>query len=452
MVNLRGVTHFSLSLGIGTVKDHLKAVQKKGLKGFTLTDEMSLAGGVLASLDGKKEKVPVVIGVTLNVTENVRVRKIDHKYDKVVALAKSHKGFKNLSHLVSVGSLPNHAYAGKSRISFDELFGKSEDLVLLSGDARGPVAYHIINRTGEDETTFLRLKEAFGANFKCEVSLADFSKKWDAKEGVFLTQPNNQVMVNKRMIELAQKHGVEIVLTYPVLMPSKEDLTSQEILLQNAYGGNVRFHEAVCHMSEEEVHQYIEERHPYLKEYDYRAWMANTERVFDECKDPYFEPELFIPPVDHSEYPCNQDEKWERAFQDYKAHVEKVHPAFAEILHEADQGEKDLKTLIKMILMLNKFNPKDPAYLERLYSDTVVAQRNGLVNLADYFLFLEAENRKIIATGEIRGLGRGSGAGFLINYGLDLTDVDPIRYGLRSDRFLALDRTGKVNYRFTEVA
>lgn len=89
---------------------------------------------------------------------------------------------------------------------------------------------------------------------------------------------------------------------------------------------------------------------------------------------------------------------------------------------------------------------KDPVYAQRLREEIELLHFNGTIDLLPYF-FVDEEvceeyQRKFLLTGP----GRGSAAGLLLTFLLEITHVDPLRYGLSKDRFLTLDRiqTGKL--------
>lgn len=111
-------------------------------------------------------------------------------------------------------------------------------------------------------------------------------------------------------------------------------------------------------------------------------------------------------------------------------------------------GDFPGKVLNKII---NRYNlyvlDKDPLkifgeknYRDRLISELTLIRKNGVSNLLNYFMLLEEVTQHIKEEGFLRGVGRGSGAGSLLAYALDITDVDPIEYDLLFERFLTLER------------
>ena len=96
-----------------------------------------------------------------------------------------------------------------------------------------------------------------------------------------------------------------------------------------------------------------------------------------------------------------------------------------------------LKTLIKKHGRMDWSNPE---WRRRLQQEIQLLHKNGTIDLLPYFFVLEEIIGQYIQKGEIIGPGRGSAAGVLLSYLLDITQIDPIRHKLSLDRFLTLDR------------
>lgn len=114
---------------------------------------------------------------------------------------------------------------------------------------------------------------------------------------------------------------------------------------------------------------------------------------------------------------------------------------YPHLLHHLNYDGCDKETLLRRIIKENKkFNCDDPIYKERLDYEIDTIVRNSRVNLIDYFLVVEDFVRYCKNNNVPVGPGRGSGAGSLVVYGLDITQLDPIEHGLIFERFISKGR------------
>lgn len=114
---------------------------------------------------------------------------------------------------------------------------------------------------------------------------------------------------------------------------------------------------------------------------------------------------------------------------------------YPHLLHSLNYDGCDKETLLRRIIKENKkFDFDNPIYKERLDYEIDTIARNSRVNLIDYFLVVEDFVRYCKKNNVPVGPGRGSGAGSLVVYGLDITQLDPIEHGLIFERFISKGR------------
>lgn len=99
----------------------------------------------------------------------------------------------------------------------------------------------------------------------------------------------------------------------------------------------------------------------------------------------------------------------------------------------------------KMLLLGDQIRRK------MLVEEFNIIQYNGILKLITYFMLIEDVSNFHKENNYLYGLGRGSGAGSLVAYGLDITDVDPIKEGLKFSRFLTRERIGEIYYKIKGV-
>ncbi len=110
------------------------------------------------------------------------------------------------------------------------------------------------------------------------------------------------------------------------------------------------------------------------------------------------------------------------------------------------ERELDLKTLLKVSVHLKKIDLHDKARRERFFSELDIIQFNGMLPLSDYFMTFEQISSFVIEADEFKGPGRGSAAGCIVSYAIDVTDIDPDKYDLLMERFLQPERIGFIEY------
>jgi len=114
---------------------------------------------------------------------------------------------------------------------------------------------------------------------------------------------------------------------------------------------------------------------------------------------------------------------------------------YPHLLHPLNlDGCSKIELTKRIIKKNNKFNMDDPIYSARLDYELQAICHNKRINLIDYFLVLEDTIRWCGENGITVGPGRGSGAGSLVNYGLGITKLDPIRFKLLFERFISEGR------------
>jgi DNA polymerase III alpha subunit len=108
----------------------------------------------------------------------------------------------------------------------------------------------------------------------------------------------------------------------------------------------------------------------------------------------------------------------------------------------------------KFIMKMNLYKvSNDPMLLlgdkitrDRLLEECNTIQYNGILRLIGYFMLLEDVTNFVNENNYLRGFGRGSGAGSIVAYALDITDCQPIENGLLFERFLTTERIGEKEY------
>jgi DNA polymerase III alpha subunit len=250
------------------------------------------------------------------------------------------------------------------------------------------------------------------------------------------------------MIELAAANGVKCVLTSPSYMPDAKFYDVQKIMIENSKaGGNSGWHfpEPQALMTMEELRERARDKAPYLSDADFEQYCGNSMEVLSKCSamELTFKPSLAE--IDHTADPINADKTLESNLVQLEKFMAAKDAEFAELL-AFSRTDLSLRTIIKHILAKKKIDIFKDEYRKRLTYELNVIQRNGVIRFGNYFHVIREIAERLAAGGSEKGPGRGSGAGSLVCYALDITDVDPIARGLDFDRFMTRERSGRFNF------
>ncbi len=380
-------SHYSLLDGLPKIGELLDYVKELGMDSVALTDHGVLYGAVEFYKKAKERGIKPIIGCEMYLAKERMYQKrprIDDKRYHLVLLVKNEEGYKNLVTLVTKAHLEGFYY--KPRVDEELLKEHSEGLIALSACLAGKIPRLIVsNKIDEAEKTALKYQEIFGkGNFYLEIQ----------------NHPNikEQAKVNKAIISIAKKHDIPLVATNDSHYLRPEDTEAQDTLMLINTGADKDDPERLTMKSDDfslRSPQKMAEAFQYIPEA-----IENTQKIAKKCN---FEFELGKIKLPYFKVPNG-----------------KTPEGYLE-----DLARKGLK---------NRFgeNPKKDI-LERLIYELKVIKQTGF---ASYFLIVQdfvnwaKENRIIV------GPGRGSAAGSLVSYLLNITDVDPIKNDLLFERFL----------------
>src|SRR3954468_19395523 len=345
-----------------------------------LTDHGSLAGAVELVRETGKHGVKPLIGCEVYVAEDRREQK--KGYAHLTLLAESNDGYRNLLKLSSAGYLEGYYY--KPRVDWELLEQHSDGLVALSGCLSGRVCKALEESRPDDAGSDLdRLAQVFGRD-------STYVEIQNAGLDV-------QAQINPALQKLAGEAGLPLVATGDVHYLRHEDAQAHEALLCVQSGDSLKNPNHWKFDTDQfffKSEQEIAGDFPGLDDA-----MRRTLEIAERCN---VEPELgtiLLP-----KYPVPEDRD-----------------AFDYLVELCEKG------------LLKRYGKTTPELQERLRFELKTIKEMGF---ADYFLivwdFVNFAKRNGIQVGP----GRGSAAGSLAAYCLEITDVDPIRYGLLFERFL----------------
>ncbi len=383
-------TEYSLLDGSNKIKEYVERVKELGMTAAAITDHGVMYGIIDFYRAAKEAGINPILGSEVYVAPGSRFDRErvegEDRYYHLVLLAENDKGYANLMKIVSKGFVDGYYY--RPRVDQEVLEEYHEGIIALSACLAGEVPKLLARGAYEEaKAAALKHQEIFGAgNYFLE--LQDHG----------IPQQRN---VNQQLLRLSQETGIGLVATNDVHYTYDTDVEPHDILLCLQTGkklsdeNRMRYEGGQYYVkSEEEMRGLF----PYALEA-----LENTQRIADRC---HVEIEFGVTKLPKFDVPQGTT-SWEY---------------LNKLCHEG----------------LKVRYPKEyEQHLEQLEYELQVIKNMGYV---DYFLivwdFLSYARSQGIAVGP----GRGSAAGSLVSYTLEITNIDPIRYNLLFERFLNPER------------
>lgn len=390
-VHLHVHTEYSLLDGMARIEDVLKTAKAMGMPAVAITDHGALYGAFKFFSKAKDVGIKAIIGVETYKAKNSRFdkpAKVERDQYHLVLLAKNLTGYKNLLKLISAAHLEGLHY--KPRVDFELLSKYHEGLIALSGCLSGEIPSLIFeNQTAEAEKVLQKYLDIFGPDFYLELQRHP--------------DQDNLEDINKDLIALSRKFGVPIVATNDVHYLKKEDAYAQEIMLCIQTGRAIFEKDRPMSMIDNPDFYFKSPDEMKRLFIDYPEAIENTLKIAEQCN-------LEIP------------------------HGNLILPKFA--VPEGKTAKQYLRESVYAKIDKMKKYPLETV-TKRIDYELQIISDKGYDN---YFLFVSdfvnwAKNNDISV-----GPGRGSAAGSIVSYLLNITGIDPLEYNLPFERFLNPER------------
>jgi DNA polymerase-3 subunit alpha len=421
-VHLHLHTQYSLLDGAIRIKDLVSQAGLEKMPAVAASDHGNMFGAIDFYESCKKGGVKPILGSEIYFTPGSRfdrkpLRKSEvvssqdaeesrHHIHHLVLLCKNNVGYQNLCKLLSQAYLEGFYY--KPRVDLELLKKYREGLIATTACLKGEVAYNFFigkdDRAGE---AVFKLQEVFGEDLYLEIQ----------ENGL-----EEQKSVNEKLIEFAQKNNIKLVATNDCHYMTPEDAKAQEVLLCIQTGKTLSDERRMKLTSNEFYFKSAKQ----MREAFYYIPEAcdNTLRIADQC---------------------NVDLRWidENGRQIY--HLPDFEIPTSESLEDYFRrvSMEGLEQRFKGPHFKNKIHCDEwSKHLKKQYEDRLEEEINLIIKtgFAGYFLIVFdfirfAKSQKIPV-----GPGRGSGAGSLVAYALEITNVDPIPFNLLFERFINPER------------
>ena len=391
IVHLHTHSHYSLLDGLAKIPELVMKAQEVGSPALALTDHGSLYGAIEFYKACKEAGIKPIIGCELYVAPRAltdREANTDRKPYHLTVLAKNMQGYKNLIKLVTIANLQGFYY--KPRVDKELLKKNADGLIILSGCLASE--FGRAARDGDTDKALAVAKEYMGIvgkdNYYIEIQPHQMA---------------DQLKANSVAHQVAKRIGRPVAVTNDIHYLNKEDEETHEVLLSINTGKDVDDAErmslkgaSVYMMTPEEILQALPNQEASIEE---------TLKIAEKTQIDFEFGTSILP-----EFPLPAGET------DTTAYLHKLTKEGLKKFYAPEMMEQAQK---------------------RLDYELSVIEKTGF---GDYFLIVSDIVRWAKNAGIGVGPGRGSAAGSIVAYVLEITALDPLAYNLIFERFLNPDR------------
>src|SRR5450755_1196257 len=398
-VHLHCHTDYSLLDGACEIDQLMDIVVEQKMPAIAMTDHGNLFGAVQFYNAAKAKNIHPVIGCEVYVSqEGHKTRSRTDRYNHLVLLCENQDGYRNLIDLVSTGYLDG--FYSKPRVDKDLLAAHSKGLIALSACLRGDINETILADRYDDAR---RLAYTYADIF--------------GKNNFFLEIQDHGLEQDKRLTpvvnRLSHETGIPLVATNDSHYLRRDDARAHEILMC-IQTGKTMSDPARMHWDHPDF--YVKSRDEMMK-------------LFGELED------AVNRPWDIAQRCQVKLEKVKQPFP--KFDVPDEHSIDTYFAHVARSGFEKRRTRLEALHKSGYLKHDLPEYIERLEREILMIQQ---MKFSGYFLivwdFIRYAKLNLIPVGP----GRGSAVGSLVSYAMEITDIDPLQYGLLFERFLNPER------------
>ena len=412
-VHLHNHTFHSVLDGLTKIHDLVDKVKELGMEAAAVTDHGTMSGILDYYKTAKKAGIKPIIGIETYVATRSRFDR-DPGKDKqrfhLTVLAMNNTGFHNLMKLSTRANLEGMYY--KPRVDHELLEELNEGLIVLSGCASGEIGVAL----KEDDYDRAReiakwYKSILGDRYYLELQDHGHPKSnthWDV-----------QAKINEGLIKLSKELDIEMVVTCDGHYLTHGYQDAHEILLCVGTGSYLSDEKR---MSLKDFELHLTDPRDIIDHWgeEFPEVIRNTKKIADRCDVEIELGRILIP-----KYPL-------------------------------PDGENEHSYLLRLTYqgLLQRYNGASKEEAEKLDPDEIIPKLSdevreraemelgvmGNMGYEGYFLIVQDFINWGKSQGIVFGPGRGSAAGSIVAYALNITDLDPLKYGLLFERFLNPDR------------
>ncbi len=382
-------TEFSLLDGACRIEKLVKRVKELGQTSVAITDHGVMYGCIDFYRACLKENIKPIIGCEVYVAPRTRfdkVHELDSEARHLVLLCKDEQGYRNLSYMVTEANV--EGFYIKPRIDLDLLREHHEGLIALSACLAGEIPRKL--RSGDyagAKAHALMMYDLMGeGNYYLEIQ----------DHGI-----PEQKQILPDLYRLSAETGIPLIATNDCHYIEKENAQAQDVLMCIQTGKTLDDPNRMKFSSEE---FYVKSEAEMLSLFpEHPEAIANTQKVVEQCNLTFEFGKYHLP-----EFTCPEGYTSDEWFD---------HLCYTGFEVRYPNGSEE--------------------YRQRLQYEMDMIRRMGFV---DYFLIVSDFTRYAKEHDIPVGPGRGSAAGSMVAYCMNITDIDPMKYELYFERFLNPER------------
>jgi DNA polymerase-3 subunit alpha len=382
-VHLHNHTDYSLLDGAAPIGRYIKKAKEFGMTSLAMTDHGNMFGAIKFYNECKAAGINPIVGTEFYICpEGREIHDSSSKYFHLILLAMDDRGYHNLMELNSIAYLEGYYY--KPRIDNDSLKAHNEGIICLSACLAGQLPQYLLRGMNDKaQETVDWYKEVFGDRYYIEIQDHNIPEE-------------KQVL--PLLVDLARRNNVKIVATNDIHYIEASDANAHDVLLCIGTGKKQEDEQRMRFQTQEFYFKSPDEMASLFS--DYPDAISNTAEIASRCNLEIKFPGPLLP-----SFPIPEGFSTEAEYLQHLAH-EGLKSRYAEITQTlSDRLEYELGIIIKM-------------HFEGYF-----------LIVRDYIYWAKQHDIPV-------GPGRGSGAGSLVAYCIDITDVEPMGYGLMFERFL----------------
>jgi DNA polymerase-3 subunit alpha len=402
-VHLHNHTEYSILDGCLKVPELVDAAYRNNMPAVAITDHGNIFGAVQFFKEARARGVKPILGCEVYVAPGSRFEKKPGAADDIhhfhlILLVADDKGYRNLCRLLTQSYLEGFYY--RPRIDKELLAAHAEGLIGLSSCLKGELSAWLLRGFAEKAEDAAREYAAIFPKGDFYVELQDHGLP-------------DQKAVNPLLVELARKLGLPLVATNDTHFARREDAQSQDVLVCIQTNRKISDPDRLKFSTDQFYFKSGDEMRELFK--NYPEAIQNTARIAARAEFEFPSKSYFLPHFTPPEGKTLGEFFEEVAWEGFRKRMEKraARRVNGEHDHTVKEYEDRLKREIKLIKQME---------------------------FEGYFLIvwdlLKAAREKGIPVGP----GRGSAAGSLLAYVLEITEIDPLEYDLLFERFLNPER------------
>jgi DNA polymerase-3 subunit alpha len=385
-------TEFSLLDGAISLDKLIEFGKKNAFKALCISDHGNIFGAVKFFQKCQKAGIKPILAIEAYLTEDANIKSVENKYYHLIIIVQNLTGYKNLCKLISFSY--QHGFYFKPRIDYKILEQHSEGLIVTTACLGGHIPQLLMKN---DEV-------------QADKMIDWYLRVFGPERFYFEVQPEDQKeqkILNQKLFEWGLKKGVQVVATSDCHYVNEQDREAHEIMLSIQTHSKIddpnRFTFGECRAFMRTREQMLE----IFKDHEEAVW--NSGKIADMCDFNFETGKLFFPKFDIPPQHTNES---------YFKHLSQI--GFDKLIE----------------------NERFPLEQKDLYQARLDLEINLIITMGfvGYFLVVSDFIQWSRKNGVPVGPGRGSAAGSLVAWALEITNIDPIRYNLLFERFLNPER------------